>query len=294
MVAISYKQKPYRRVMMETWGAECVPSPSEDTKVGRDMLAKDPDCPGSLGLAISEAVEDAISRDDTHYSLGSVLNHVLLHQTVNGLEAKKLMEKADSYPDIIIGCIGGGSNFAGLFLPFIKDKIDGTKPDLRIINVEPTAAPSMTKGPYAYDYGDTAKLAPIVKMYTLGHDFIPPPIHAGGLRYHGMAPIICHLGELGLVEARAEHQLGTFKAGITFARAEGIISAPETNHCIKVAIDEAMKCKESGEAKTILIAHSGHGHVDMAAYDAYLSGKLKDYEYPTDKIEEALTKLPKV
>lgn len=294
MVAISYKQKPYRRVMMETWGAECVSSPSKDTKVGRDMLAKDPDCTGSLGLAISEAVEDAVSRDDTHYSLGSVLNHVLLHQTVNGLEAKKLMEKADAYPDIIVGCIGGGSNFAGLFLPFIKDKIDGTKPDLRIINVEPAAAPSMTRGPYAYDYGDTAKLAPIVKMYTLGHDFIPAPIHAGGLRYHGMAPIICHLGELGLVEARAEHQLGTFKAGITFARAEGIISAPETNHCIKVAIDEALKCKESGEAKTILIAHSGHGHVDMAAYDAYLSGELKDYEYPKEKIEEALSKLPKV
>ncbi len=294
MVAISYRQKPYRRVMMETWGAECVPSPSKDTNVGRGVLEKDPDCPGSLGLAISEAVEDAVSRDDTHYSLGSVLNHVLLHQTVNGLEAKKLMEKADAYPDIIVGCIGGGSNFAGLFLPFVKDKIDGTKPDLRIINVEPAAAPSVTRGPYTYDYGDTAKLAPIIKMYTLGHDFIPPPIHAGGLRYHGMAPIICHLHKLGLVEARAEHQIATFKAGVTFARAEGIISAPETNHCIKVAIDEALKCKESGEAKTILIAHSGHGHVDMAAYDAYLSGKLKDYEYPKEKIDEALSKLPKV
>jgi tryptophan synthase beta chain len=294
MVAISYKQKPYRRIMMETWGAECVPSPSNDTKIGRDMLAKDPDCPGSLGLAISEAVEDAVSRDDTHYSIGSVLNHVLLHQTVNGLEAKKLMEKADAYPDIIVGCVGGGSNFAGLFLPFVKDKIDGTKPDLRIINVEPTAAPSMTKGPYAYDYGDTAKLAPIVKMYTLGHDFIPAPIHAGGLRYHGMAPIICHLAELGLVEAIAVHQIPTFEAGVAFARAEGIISAPETNHCIRVAIDEALKCRESGEAKTILIAHSGHGHVDMAAYDAYLSGKLVDYEYPKEKIEEALSKLPKV
>ena len=294
MVAISYRQKPYRRIMMETWGAECVPSPSKDTRVGRDMLAKDPNCPGSLGLAISEAVEDAVSRDDTHYALGSVLNHVLMHQTVNGLEAKKLMEKADAYPDIIVGCIGGGSNFAGLFLPFVKDKIDGTKPDLRIINVEPAAAPSVTRGPYAYDYGDTAKLAPIIKMYTLGHDFIPPPIHAGGLRYHGMAPIICHLHKLGLIEAVSEHQIATFKAGVTFARAEGIISAPETNHCIKVAIDEALKCRESGEAKTILIAHSGHGHVDMAAYDAYFSGKLKDYEYPKEKIEEALKKLPKV
>jgi tryptophan synthase beta chain len=294
MVAISYYQKPYRRVMMETWGAKCVPSPSPDTKTGRDMLAKDPECPGSLGLAISEAVEDCLSRDDTKYSLGSVLNHVLLHQTINGLEAKMLMEKADAYPDIIVGCIGGGSNFAGLYLPFVKDKIDGTKPDLRIINVEPASCPSVTKGPYAYDYGDVAGLAPIVKMYTLGHGFIPPPIHAGGLRYHGMAPIICHLHKLGLVEARAEHQLATFQAGITFARTEGIISAPEPNHAIKVVIDEALKCKESGEAKTILLAHSGHGHVDMAAYDAYLSGKLKDYEYPDEKIREALAQLPKV
>ncbi len=294
MVAISYHQKPYRRIMMETWGANCVASPSPDTKVGRDMLEKDPDCPGSLGLAISEAVEDAVSRDDTHYSLGSVLNHVLLHQTVNGLETKKLMEKADVYPDIIVGCIGGGSNFAGLFLPFVKDKIEGKKPDLRIINVEPMSAPSMTKGPYTYDFGDSAMLTPLIKMYTLGHDFIPPPIHAGGLRYHGMAPIICHLYRLGLVEGIAVHQLATFEAGITFARTEGILSAPETNHCIKVAIDEALKCKESGEAKTILIAHSGHGHVDMAAYDAYFSGKLVDYEYPKEKVEEALSHLPKI
>ena len=294
MVSISYHQKPYRRIMMEVWGGNCVPSPSPDTKVGRDMLAKDPDCPGSLGLAISEAVEDALSRDDTHYSLGSVLNHVLLHQTVIGLETKKLMEKMDVYPDIIVGCVGGGSNFAGMFLPFVKDKIDGTKPDLRIICVEPTSTPTMTKGPYAYDFGDSAGLTPLLKMYTLGHGFIPPPIHAGGLRYHGMASIICHLYKLGFVEARAEYQLATFKAGITFARTEGIISAPEPNHCIKVGIEEALKCRESGEAKTILIAHSGHGHVDMAAYDAYLSGKLKDYEYPKEKIEEALGELPKV
>jgi tryptophan synthase beta chain len=294
MVAISYHQKPYRRIMMETWGAKCVPSPSSETKVGRDMLAKWPDCPGSLGLAISEAVEDCVTHDDTHYALGSVLNHVLLHQTVNGLEAKKLMEKADAYPDIIVGCIGGGSNFAGLFLPFVKDKIDGTRPDLRIINVEPMSAPTVTKGPYTYDFGDSAQLTPLIKMYTLGHGFIPPPIHAGGLRYHGMAPIICHLHQLGLVEARAEHQIATFKAGVTFARTEGIISAPETNHCIKVAIDEALKCRESGESKTILIAHSGHGHVDMAAYDAYFSGKLQDYEYPEEKVKEALAELPKV
>jgi tryptophan synthase beta chain len=294
MVAISYQQKPYRRIMMETWGAKCVSSPSPDTKVGRDMLAKMPDCPGSLGLAISEAVEDCVTHPNTHYSLGSVLNHVLLHQTINGLEAKKLMEKAGAYPDIIVGCVGGGSNFAGLFLPFVKDKIDGKKPNLRIINVEPTAAPSITKGVYAYDFGDSAKLTPLIKMYTLGHSFMPPPIHAGGLRYHGMAPIICHLHQLGLVEAQAEHQIATFKAGVTFARAEGIISAPETNHCIKVAIDEALKCRESGESKTILIAHSGHGHVDMGAYEAYLSGKLQDYAYPEEKVKEALAELPKV
>jgi len=295
MVGISYHQKPYRRIMMETWGAKCVPSPSPDTKAGRDMLAKDPNCPGSLGLAISEAVEDAVSRDDTHYSLGSVLNHVLLHQTIIGLETKKLMmEQADAYPDIIVGCIGGGSNFAGMFLPFVKDKIEGTKPDLRIINVEPASCPTLTKGPYAYDFGDVAGLTPLLKMYTLGHEFIPPPVHAGGLRYHGLAPIICHLHKLGLVEARAVPQLATFEAGITFARSEGIISAPETNHAIRVTIDEALKCRESGEAKTILLAHSGHGHVDMAAYEAYLSGKLKDYDYPEDKVKEALTHLPKV
>ena len=294
MVAVSYHQKPYRRIMMQTWGAKCVPSPSRDTKVGRDILARDPNCPGSLGIAISEAVEDTATRDDTHYSLGSVLNHVLLHQTVVGQEAKEQMEMAGVYPDIIVGCIGGGSNFAGMFLPFIKDKIDGTKPDLRIINVEPESCPTVTKGLYAYDFGDEAKLTPLIKMYTLGHGFIPPPVHAGGLRYHGMAPIICHLHRLGLVEARAVHQIPTFKAGVQFARAEGIISAPETDHCIKVAIDEALKCRESGESKIILIAHSGHGHVDMAAYDAYFSGKLEDYEYPEAKIKEALADLPKV
>jgi len=294
MVAISYHQKPYRRVMMETWGGKCVPSPSPDTKVGREMLAKDPDCPGSLGLAISEAVEDAVSRDDTHYSLGSVLNHVLLHQTIIGLEAKKQMEMAGDYPDMIIGCIGGGSNFAGMFLPFLKDKIEGKKKDLRIINVEPTSCPTVTKGLYAYDFGDEAGLTPLLKMYTLGHGFMPPPVHAGGLRYHGMAPIVCHVHKLGLVEAQAVHQLATFEAGVTFARNEGIISAPETDHAIRVTIDEALKCKVSGQAKTILLAHSGHGHVDMAAYDAYLAGKLQDYAYPEEDIRAALDKLPKV
>jgi tryptophan synthase beta chain len=295
MVKVSYHQKPYRRILMETWGAKCVPSPSPDTEVGRRILAEDPDSTGSLGIAISEAIEDAFAHDDTKYSIGSVVNHVLLHQTVNGLETKKLMmEQADAYPDIIVGCIGGGSNFAGLFLPFVKDKLDGTKPDLRIINVEPTSCPTITKGVYAWDYGDVAGMAPIVLMYTLGHTFVPPPVHAGGLRYHGMAPIICHLHKLGFVEARAVNQLATFEAGVQFARTEGIISAPETNHAIRVTIDEALKCKESGESKTILLAHSGHGHFDMAAYDAYLAGKLVDYEYPEEKVKEALTHLPEV
>ena len=294
MVKISYNQKPYRRIMMETWGANCVPSPSPDTKAGRDMLAKDPDCPGSLGLAISEAVEDAATREDTHYSLGSVLNHVLLHQTIIGQEAMKQMEMANVYPDIIVGCIGGGSNFAGMFLPFIKDKIEGRKPDLRIINVEPTSCPTLTKGLYAYDFGDVVGMTPLLKMHTLGHEFIPPAVHAGGLRYHGMAPIICHLHKLGLVEARAVPQVATFEAGVTFARTEGIISAPETNHAIRATIDEALKCKESGESKTILLAHSGHGHFDMAAYESYLSGKLTDYEYPEEKVKEALAHLPGV
>jgi len=294
MVKVSYNQKPYRRIMMETWGANCVPSPSPDTKAGRDMLAIDPDCPGSLGLAISEAVEDAATREDTHYSLGSVLNHVLLHQTIIGQEAMKQMEMANAYPDIIVGCIGGGSNFAGMFLPFVKDKIGGRKPDLRIINVEPTSCPTLTKGLYAYDFGDAAGMTPLLKMHTLGHEFIPPAVHAGGLRYHGMAPIICHLHKLGLVEARAVPQVATFEAGVTFARTEGIISAPETNHAIRATIDEALKCKESGESKTILLAHSGHGHFDMAAYESYLSGKLTDYEYPEEKVKEALAHLPGV
>lgn len=294
MVRVSYNHKPYRRVMMETWGAECVASPSQDTKAGRDMLAKDPDSPGSLGLAISEAVEDTVMREDTHYALGSVLNHVLLHQTIIGQEAMAQMEMAGEYPDIIIGCVGGGSNFAGMFLPFIKDKISGQKSDLRIISVEPESCPTLTKGLYAYDFGDVAMMTPLLKMYTLGHDFIPPPVHAGGLRYHGMAPIVCHLHRLGLIEARAVHQVTTFEAGVTFARAEGIISAPETNHAIRVTIDEALKCKESGESKVILLAHSGHGYFDMAAYESYLTGQLIDYAYPEDKVKEALASLPQV
>jgi tryptophan synthase beta chain len=247
-----------------------------------------------LGIAISEACEDAFANDDTKYSIGSVVNHVLLHQTIIGEETIKQMEMADAYPDIIIGCVGGGSNFAGQFLPWIRDKLSNKRPDMRIICVEPQAAPSLTKGLYAWDYGDIAGLAPIVLMYTLGHDFIPPPVHAGGLRYHGMAPIVCHLYKMGLIEARAEHQTETFKAGVTFARTEGIITGPEPCHDLKVAIDEALKCKEEGKSKTILIAHSGHGYFDLAAYDEYLSGKLQDYEYPEEKVREALTHLPEI
>jgi tryptophan synthase beta chain len=294
MVRISYDQKPYRRIAMEVWGANCVPSPSPDTKAGRDMLAKWPDCPGSLGLAISEAVEDAVSRDDTHYSLGSVLNHVLLHQTIVGEETRKQMEMADAYPDIIVGCIGGGSNFAGQFLPWIRDKISGKKKDMRIICVEPESCPTVTRGLYTYDFGDLVGTTPLLKMYTLGHTFVPPPIHAGGLRYHGMAPIICHLHKLGLVEAQAAHQKAVFEAGIKFARTEGIITGPEPCHDLKVAIDEALKCKQEGKSKTILIAHSGHGHFDLAAYDAYLSGKLEDFAYPEEEVRKAMLDLPKV
>ncbi len=294
MVKISYEQKPYRRIMMETWGANCVASPSEDTEIGRKILKEDPECTGSLGMAISEAIEDAFSRDDTHYALGSVVNHVLLHQTVIGQEAMKQVEKADAYPDIIIGCIGGGSNFAGVYLPFVKDKISGKKPNLQIINVEPEACPTVTKGPYTWDYGDVAGMAPICLMNTLGHTFVPPPVHAGGLRYHGMAPIICHLHKLGFVEARAVYQIPTFEAAIQFARTEGIIPAPEPAHAIKVMIDEALKCKESGEKKNILLALSGHGHFDLGSYEKYLSGELEDYEYPKEKVEEALKHLPQV
>jgi len=294
MVKVSYNQKPYRRVLMETWGAKVVPSPSKDTQVGQGILATNPDSPGSLGIAISEAIEDAATRDDTFYSIGSVANHVLLHQTIIGEETRKQMEMAGAYPDIIVGCVGGGSNFAGQFLPWIRDKISGKKPDLRIICVEPQACPSLTKGPYAYDFGDVAGLAPILKMYTLGHTFIPPPVHAGGLRYHGMAPIVCHLYKLGLIEAMAVPQVATFEAGVTFARTEGIITAPEPCHDLRVAIDEALKCKESGESKTILIAHSGHGHFDLSAYDEYLSGKLTDYKYSEEKVKEALASLPEV
>ena len=293
MVRVSYDQKPYRRIMMNVWGAECIPSPSDKTDAGRAMLAKDPNTTGSLGMAISEAVEDAVkSGGEAKYSLGSVLNHVLLHQTIIGLETKKQFEKIGMFPDILVGCVGGGSNFAGFAFPFIPDKKAGK--DIKIIATEPIACPTITKGPFAYDYGDTAATAPIVRMYTLGHDFVPPGIHAGGLRYHGMSPQVSLLAKEKVIEARALHQLGAFEASMAFAKTEGIIPAPETSHAIKAAIDEAVKCKETGEEKVIAFNFSGHGHFDLSAYENYMGGKLKDYEYPTEKIEESLEKLPKV
>ncbi|MEE9316439.1 MAG: TrpB-like pyridoxal phosphate-dependent enzyme [bacterium] len=292
MVKVSYEQKPYRRVLMETWGAEVHPSPSNLTNAGRSILEKDPKCSGSLGIAISEGVEDAVTHDDTKYSLGSVLNHVLLHQTVVGLELKKQLKLAGEKPDILIGCVGGGSNFAGFCFPFVKDKLQGKK--IQIIACEPEACPTLTRGPYRYDFGDTACTAPVVKMFTLGHSFVPPPIHAGGLRYHGDAPLVCLLVNKGIIEARAYHQNPIFEAAVLFARTEGILPAPETAHCIKAAMDEAKKCKETGEEKCIVIAFSGHGHFDLASYDAYLGKKLKDYAYPEEKIKEALASIPSI
>jgi tryptophan synthase beta chain len=294
MVKVSYQQKPYRRVMMETWGAQVVPSPSPDTQAGKKVLEQDPNSPGSLGIAISEAVEDAATRDDTKYSLGSVLNHVLMHQTVIGLEAKRQLEKAGAQADIVVGCVGGGSNFAGLAFPFAADRLTGRSPDLRIVAVEPAACPSLTKGRYVYDFGDTVGLTPLVKMHTLGHSFVPPPLHAGGLRYHGMAPLVSKLYEERVIEAVAVPQVATFQAAVQFARAEGIIPAPESAHAIRVVIDEALRCKTAGRAQTILFNLSGHGHFDLAAYEAFLAGRLQDYEYPAEKIEEALRGLPRV
>src|SRR5216117_657559 len=294
MVRVSYDQKPYRRILMETWGAEVVPSPSPDTKAGRAALAKDPKNPGSLGLATSEAVEDAATREDTKYSLGSVLNHVLMHQTVVGLEVRKQLEKADAEADILVGCIGGGSNFAGFSFPFLADKLAGKAKKLRVVAVEPSACPSLTKGKYVYDFGDTVGLTPLVKMYTLGHTFIPPSLHAGGLRYHGMAPLICKLYDEKVIEAIAVPQVATFHAAVQFARAEGILPAPEAAHAVRGAIDEALRCKSEGKRKTIVFNLCGHGHLDLSAYEAFLAGKLQDYEYPAEKVQEALKHLPKV
>jgi tryptophan synthase beta chain len=289
MVRASYDQKPYRRILMETWGATVVPSPSKDTNIGRKILEQDPNSTGSLGIAISEAVEDAGPREDTRYSLGSVLNHVLMHQTVIGQEARQQMELAGAYPDVVIGCAGGGSNFAGLAFPFLRDKIAGRQ--MRVIAVEPTAAPSMTRGVFTYDFGDTGQLAPLVAMYTLGHTFIPAPIHAGGLRYHGMAPLVSQMVRDELIEARAYDQRECFDAGVLFATKEGILPAPESSHAIKAAIDEAERCKEAGESKTILFNLSGHGFFDMGAYDAYLKGEMQDTRLSDADIARSLAAL---
>ncbi len=277
---------------METWGATCVASPSTETNAGHRILAEHPDSTGSLGIAISEAVEDAATREDTKYALGSVLNHVLLHQTVIGEEAQEQLGLADAWPDVIVGCVGGGSNFAGLTFPFLREKLAGR--EVRVVAAEPAACPTLTRGVYAYDFGDTAQLTPLVKMHTLGHDFVPAGIHAGGLRYHGAAPLVSLLLEQGLIEARAVPQRPTFEAAIQFARSEGIVPAPESAHAIRVAVEEAMDARERGEARTILFGLSGHGNFDLAAYQSYLAGALQDYEHPQGAIDEALTALPTV
>jgi tryptophan synthase beta chain len=292
MVKVSYYQKPYRRSLMQIWGASVFPSPTDTTNAGRQILARDPETSGSLGIAISEAVEDAATHKDTNYSLGSVLNHVLLHQTVVGLETKRQLALAGDEPDILIGCVGGGSNFAGFVFPFVTDKLTGK--DLRLIGVEPTACPTLTKGAYAYDFGDTAGLTPLIMMHTLGHSFVPPGIHAGGLRYHGDAPLLCLLVHEKIIEARAYAQNPVFDTARLFAQTEGIVPAPETAHAVKAAVDEAVRCRETGEEKCIVFNYSGHGHFDLAAYDAYLEGKLEDFEYPDEVLRKALEELPKV
>lgn len=292
MVKVSFQQKPYRRLLMQTWNAECIPSPSDRTAAGRAILAKDPDSPGSLGMAISEAVEDAASRDDTKYSLGSVLNHVLLHQTITGLEIRKQLAMVDDEPNIIVGCVGGGSNFAGFAFPFVKDKLDGK--DIRFVACEPKACPTLTRAPFRYDFGDTAEMTPLLKMHTLGHTFVPPPIHAGGLRYHGMAPLVSLLVDQKVIEPVSFFQNDVFEAAMLWCRTEGHLPAPETAHAIKGAIDEALKCKETGEEKCIVIGYSGHGHFDLGAYDAYLTGSLTDYEPEQQSIDDAVSTLPDV
>jgi tryptophan synthase beta chain len=292
MVRVSYGQKPYRKNLMELWGAEVIPSPSNRTEVGRRMLAEDPDTTGSLGMAISEAVEDAASHSDTNYALGSVLNHVCLHQTVIGLEAIEQLKLVEAYPDVVIGCCGGGSNLAGLAFPFVRDKINGKQ--IRLLAVEPSSCPTLTKGSYAFDFGDTAKLTPITKMYTLGHDFVPPGIHAGGLRYHGASALVSQLHHEGIIEAAALPQTACFEGAVLFARTEGIVPAPESSHAIRAAIDEAVKAREEGQQRTILFNLSGHGHFDMSSYEAYLSGQLEDYAYPEEQIAASLARLPQV
>jgi pyridoxal-phosphate dependent TrpB-like enzyme len=295
MVEVSYQQKPFRRSMMHTWGAEVFSSPTNMTQAGRDALAKDPNSPGSLGIAISEAVEEAASRPDTNYALGSVLNHVCHHQTIIGLEAKKQFDKVGDYPDMIFAACGGGSNFAGAAFPFFADKAagDSRAKNIRLVAVEPTSCPTLTKGIYTYDYGDASGYTPLMQMYTLGHDFVPPGIHAGGLRYHGDSPLVSQLLHEGLIEAVAVTQLATFEAGVAFAQAEGIIPAPESCHAIRACIDEALRCKETGEPKTLFFNLSGHGHFDMASYDKYFAGELEDYVYPVEAIKDSLAHLPK-
>ena len=292
MVRISYEQKPYRRSMMQTWGAQVFASPTDKTNAGRSILAKDPRSNGSLGIAISEAVEDAAAHDDTKYSLGSVLNHVCMHQTVIGLEAQEQMKLAGEYPDVVIACHGGGSNFSGIALPFARDKINGKK--VRLVASEPTSCPSLTKGVYTFDFGDTVGMTPLVKMHTLGHDFMPPGIHAGGLRYHGAAPLVSKLLDEGLIEAVAYPQRACFEAAVTFSRSEGIIPAPESSHAIKATIEEARKADAEGRTRVILFNLSGHGHFDLAAYDQYFAGKLEDFEYPREAVERSIANLPRV
>jgi tryptophan synthase beta chain len=291
MVRVSYGQKPYRRIMMETYGADVYASPTDLTQAGRNILGADPDSPGSLGIAISEAVEDAVTDDEAKYSLGSVLNHVLLHQTVIGQEALKQMELAGEYPHVVVGCVGGGSNFGGVAFPFIGENLKNGR-NTRIVAVEPSSCPTLTKGRYVYDFGDTAGTTPMMKMYTLGHTFVPSGIHAGGLRYHGDSPIVSALVAEGLVEARAYAQNPTFEAGVLFTRTEGIVPAPEVNHAIKATVDLALEAKEAGEEKTILFNLCGHGHFDLAAYEAYLAGNLVDLEYSEDAIDEAVARIP--
>ncbi len=286
MVRISFDQKPFRKIMMKTWGADCIASPSEQTAVGRKILAEMPDTPGSLAIAISEAIEQAVSNDDTRYALGSVLNHVMLHQTIIGLEARKQFEKAGLYPDVVIGCAGGGSNFAGISFPFLYDKIHGK--NVQVIATEPEACPTLTRGPYIYDAGDVAKMTPFLPMHSLGHGFIPPAIHAGGLRYHGMAPLVSHVKELGLIDATAIGQIECYEAALLFAHTEGFISAPETSHAIAQTIREAKKAKEEGKEKVILMNWSGHGLMDLQGYDAFLSGKLQDYPLPEELLQRSL------
>lgn len=289
MVGISFHQKPFRKLLMRVWGADCVASPSPDTETGRAVLAEDPDCPGSLAIAISEAIEDAVNSKDTRYSLGSVLNHVLLHQTIIGLEAQKQFKKVNLYPDVVIACVGGGSNFAGISFPFILDKMNGK--DVRILAVEPTACPTMTRGPFVYDAGDVAMMTPLLAMNSLGHAFVPAPIHAGGLRYHGMAPLVSHVLREGLAEARALHQLECYKAAMLWARTEGFIPAPETSHAIAAAVQEAEKAKEEGKEKVILLNWSGHGLMDLAGYERYMDGKLDNYVLPEEELRKSLQAL---